>query len=52
MKLNLLFIVMDVLTLLVYPFVFVHSKLRELFKSNAGFTPANLLMAGAVTSDG
>lgn len=29
MKLNFLFIVMDVVTLFVYPFAFVHSKLRK-----------------------
>ena len=29
MKLNFLFIVMDVVTLLVYPFIFMHSKLRK-----------------------
>lgn len=28
MKLNLLFIVMDLLTLLALPFVFIHRKLR------------------------
>jgi NADH:ubiquinone oxidoreductase subunit 3 (subunit A) len=32
MKLNLLFIVMDLLTILVYPIVFVHGKLRQLSK--------------------
>ena len=30
MKPNLLFIVMDLLTLLAYPIVFVHGKLRQL----------------------
>ncbi|MBL8051488.1 MAG: hypothetical protein JNM46_09730 [Anaerolineales bacterium] len=29
LKLNFLFIVMDVATLCVYPFIFVHSKLRK-----------------------
>jgi hypothetical protein len=29
MKLNLLFIVMDLLTILAYPIVFVHGKLRQ-----------------------
>jgi hypothetical protein len=32
MKLGLLFIVMDLLTVLVYPFVFVYDKLRQLIK--------------------
>ena len=29
MKLNLLFIVMEFLTILIYPFVFIHGKLRQ-----------------------
>lgn len=33
MKLNLLFIVMELLTLLAYPIVFVHGKLRPSAKS-------------------
>ena len=33
MKLNLLFIVMDLLTLLAYPIVFVQGKLRQFSKS-------------------
>jgi hypothetical protein len=33
MKLNLLFIVMELLTLLAYPIVFVHGKLRPFAKS-------------------
>ena len=32
MKLNLLFIVMDLLTILAYPFVFVYDKLRQFSK--------------------
>jgi hypothetical protein len=32
MKLNLIFIVMDLLTILVYPFVFVYYKLSQLSK--------------------
>ena len=32
MKLNLIFIVMDLLTILVYPFVFVYYKLRQFSK--------------------
>jgi hypothetical protein len=33
MKLNLLFIVIDLLTLLAYPIVFVHGKLRPSTRS-------------------
>lgn len=32
MKLNLLFIAMDLLTLLAYPIVFLHGKLRPFLK--------------------
>jgi hypothetical protein len=32
MKLNLLFIVMELLTVLAYPIVFVHGKLRQFSK--------------------
>jgi hypothetical protein len=32
MKLNLLFIAMDLLTLLVYPILFVHGRLRKFSK--------------------
>jgi hypothetical protein len=40
MKLNLLFIVMDLLTILAYPIVFLHGKLRRLSKSKEGGTLA------------
>jgi hypothetical protein len=43
MKLNLLFIVMDLFTLLAFPFVFMHGKLRQF--SNA----RNLLVTSPVT---
>ncbi len=36
MKLNLLFIVMDLLTLLAYPIVFAHGKLRQFAKPKEG----------------
>jgi hypothetical protein len=42
MKLNLLFIVMDLLTLLAYPIVFVYGKLRQFSKSKESITLANL----------
>ena len=38
MKLNLLFIVMDMLTLLAYPIVFVYGKLRQFSKSKENVT--------------
>jgi len=50
MKLNLLFIVMDLLTLLAYPIVFVHGKLRQFSKSKESLTLANLLVSGSVTA--
>jgi hypothetical protein len=34
MKLNLLFIVMDLFTLLAYPFVFMHGKLGQFSKES------------------
>jgi hypothetical protein len=40
MKLNLLFIVMDILTILAYPIVFAHGKLRQLAKPKEGITLA------------
>ena len=49
MKLKLLFIVMDLLTLLAYPIVFVQGKLRQFSKSKHRFTLANLIVTGSVT---
>ena len=49
MKLNLLFIMMDLLTLLAYPIVFMHSKLRQLSNSREGTPLANLLVTVPVT---
>ena len=40
-RLNLLFIAMDLLTLLVYPIVFVYEKLRQFSKSKEGISLAN-----------
>lgn len=48
MKLNLIFIAMDLLTLLVYPVVFVHGKLRQFSKSKENNLSPNLLSAGSV----
>ena len=41
MKLYLLFIVMDLLTLLAYPIVYVHSTLRQFSKSRESTALAN-----------
>ena len=49
MKLNLLFIVMDLLTLLAYPIVFVHGKLRQVSKSKESTTLANVLVTVPIT---
>jgi hypothetical protein len=43
MKLKLLFIVMDLLTILAYPFVLAHGKLRQYSKLKDG----NLSVAGS-----
>ncbi len=51
MKLNLLFIVMDLITLLAYPILFVHGKLRPFSKSAESITLANLLVSGSVIAD-
>jgi len=49
MKLNLLFIVMDLLTLLAYPIVFVHGKLRQFSKPKESIPLANILVTSSVT---
>ena len=49
MKLNLLFIIMDLLTLLAYPIVFVHGKIRHFSKLKESIAPSNLLVTGSVT---
>jgi hypothetical protein len=43
MKLNLLFIVMDLLTLLAYPFIFMHAKLSQFSEAS------NVSVIGPVT---
>jgi hypothetical protein len=45
MKLTLIFITMDLLTVLAYPVVFVHGKLRQFLKSKERSTLDNLLVA-------
>jgi hypothetical protein len=47
-KLNLIFIAMDLLSLLVYPIIFVHEKLRRLSRSNGNIAPGNVLAAESV----
>ena len=42
MKLNFIFIIMDLLTLLAYPIVFMHGKLRQFLKSKEKFALVNL----------
>jgi hypothetical protein len=49
MRLNLLFIVMYLLTLLAYPLVFVHGKLRRFSNSKVSIPLANLLATVPVT---
>ena len=49
MKLYLLFIIMDLLTLLAYPIVYVHGTLRQFSKSRESIALANLWVTGAVT---
>jgi len=43
MRLSLLFIVMDLLTLLAYPIVFAHGKLRQFSNSRESIPLANLV---------
>jgi hypothetical protein len=49
MKLNLLFIVMDLLTLLAYPIVFAHGKIRQLSNASESIPLADLLVTVPVT---
>ena len=42
MKLNFLFIIMDLLTILAYPIVFLHGKLRRFLKPTKIISQANL----------
>ena len=52
MKLNLFFIVMDLLTLLAYPILFVYGKIRKLSRSKENVALANLLITGSVVAGG
>jgi len=46
MKLVLLFMLMDLLTLLVYPFVFMHGRLDQLAKSRASVDQRSPFVTG------
>jgi len=50
MKLNLLFIVMEVLTILAYPFVFMHGKLLQFTKARESIQLANGMVTAPVVS--
>ena len=52
MKLNLLFIIMDLLTLLAYPILFVQGKLRRFARSKENMALTNLLVTGSVAAGG
>ena len=49
MKLNLLFIGVDLLTLLAYPIVYAYGKLRPFAKSKESIQLANILVPSSVT---
>ena len=49
MKLNLIFIAMELLTLLAYPIVLVHNKLRRFSKSKVRVPAPNRLVILPVT---
>ena len=51
MKLNLIFLVMELLTLLAYPIVFVHGKLLQFSNSKVSILLANLRPSGPVAPD-
>ena len=50
MKLNLLFIIMDLLTLLAYPILFVYGKIRQILRSKESMALAKLLITGSVAA--
>lgn len=51
MKLNFLFLLMELLTLLAYPIVFAHGKLRQYLKPKEGFHLVNVSMIVLVTPE-
>ena len=50
MKLKFVFIVMDALTLLVYPIVYVDGKLRQFSKSKENILQAKFSLTNSVTT--
>jgi len=50
LKLNLFFIVMDLLTVLAYPLVFMHGKLSQFSRSKESIKPVNVLVPGLVAA--
>ena len=50
MKLNVLFIVMDLLTVLAYPIVLVHGKLHQFLRTEKRIPPVSLLIPVPVKS--
>lgn len=51
MKLNLLFIVMDVLTLAAYPILFVYGKISAISRTEENDVLANILIPVSVISN-
>ena len=51
MKLNLLFIAMDLLIILAYPIVYLHGKLRQFSKPKENVTLANSLLMCAISAN-
>jgi hypothetical protein len=51
MKLSLIFLVMDLLTLLAYPIVFVYSKLYPYLKPKERIKQTNLLVIVPIASE-
>jgi hypothetical protein len=51
LKLNLLFIVIELLTVLAYPIVFVHNKLHQFYESRESISVPNVLVPVPVTPD-
>ncbi len=52
MKLNLLFIIMDLLTLLAFPILFVYGKIHQFSRSKENMALVNLLITSSVAEGG
>ena len=52
MELNLLFIVLDLLTLLAYPILFVYGKIHQFSRQKENMALVNLLITGSVVAGG